>query len=446
MSRESALLTKVLTTGNFRVLLAQKITRFSFEELVNQEVYSYISKHFSSPATKGQVPSPEAVKEVFPTFQMEDSPAGLETLCTELREIQLRKRLEQTLIDVQALAEVHPQKALDKLRRSIFSMAKDLEISELGSLTDLDDVKEAYYRAKDSEGIVGIPFPWDGITKASGGLLPQELVVWFGRNKSMKSWLLMFIAAHVFMSGYKVLFVSAELAMLMVKRRLSAIIAGVDYEKFRLGLLSEKEEQDVMMIFDTVLAPESWMDEEDADLVIMALEGQSLNEIDQKISEIHPDLVCIDSVYMLADPGWKEQTALIRKTKSMAKEHNIPIIVTTQANRSKDKTDRTTSLAFSDAYAQIADYLLHVEKTLTHHPKQHLNQPMKPTLFVEVVAAREFQMEGFRLDVLPAIYCRESEVYYTAKEFLDAKDAALHEVEDTAAAKPLVDENWTASQ
>lgn len=443
MPREERLLTSILKTGNLRVALAQKIGRFSFKSPVNQAVFQYVEEHFRSRETAGQVPTLEDVKEKFPNFEPEDTDVPLETLCTELRNELLKERLNKLMLDTQELAELNPAKALRKFRTGIFSLSQQLEVSEISSLADATDVLEDYARRKSSGGVVGIPFPWPTLTKESGGLKPGELSVIYGRSKSMKTWLLLDIAAEAFDNGYRVLFVTTEMVIDEIKRRLAVLLAELDYARYRAGALSPEEE---MLFQMTVEAIAQEAAEGDRDIVIFSTMEKGVDQIATKVDETRPDLVLIDSIYHLEQRDWRLQSDLITSVKGLAKDQNVPVVVTTQANRSSDKDDLTRRLSFSDAYAQIADYLLHVDKVVGYHQSHPPGVSMLPLLFIYVAAARDFTAEGFLIEAFPAVYFREAAVFQSMAEYQQAMVDVQARIEQTQILTKLAEkQQWTES-
>ena len=443
MGVEERLLTKVLETGAFRVVEANKISASTFTSPINRLVYQYIRDWFYAPDTRGHVPTLDDVLKKFGEFKPERDGASLTTLCAELRKSELSRRLVDRLERIANIATIDPDKALQIGRESFFELAKTLEVSKIDSLRDIDDVLEAYQKAKSGGGVVGIPFPWDSMTEASGGMRPGEFHVFYGRPKSMKTWLLLNITIHAFNSGRRALLVTTELPILQVKQRMAAMFCSFDYERFRKGQLTEDEEALLMFLVQTLFDDK---DLERANIHIVKPEQASVEYVAQKIEELRPDIVCIDSAYKLGKSRrWDHQAEVALKLKRLSTDFEIPVVITTQANRNRG--DETGSdMAFSDAYGQDADGVFRVDKI----PGIHANHPpdaprILPRLFISVTMAREFQMEGFIIDAWPAVYFTEVAAF-SEQAFNEAYKEAMDMLKKgrlTAVGEMRMRKDWT---
>jgi replicative DNA helicase len=143
----------------------------------------------------------------------------------------------------------------------------------------------------------------------------------------------------------------------------------VDYNALRTGRLTPKEEK---LYFEDLEA----FSENDPFILSGDDEDKGgVMSITAKIKEYDPDIVYVDGVYLMHDDRTNKRTSdwqgiahITQDLKRMAKQQNIPIVGSTQANRSaeKSKGDSKSEVAFGDAFTMDADYLIRIIYEKTH--------------------------------------------------------------------------------
>jgi replicative DNA helicase len=188
-------------------------------------------------------------------------------------------------------------------------------------------------------------------------------VYFYARPKSLKTWLLLYSAVHVFKRGFRPLVISKEMPTEQIRRRIHAIFAAMDYHALRTGRLTPREEQRYFEDLEAFSENDPFIlsgDDEDKGGVM---------SVSAKIREYDPDVVFIDGVYLMHDDRTNKRTSdwqgiahITQDLKRMAKQLDIPVIGSTQANRSaeKSKGESKSEVAYGDSFTQDADYLIRI--------------------------------------------------------------------------------------
>ena len=73
----------------------------------------------------------------------------------------------------------------------------------------------------------GLPWSWAPLNDATKGIQPADYVIFYGRPKSKKSWIVAYLAATAIARGLRVLLQSKEMAAEDMTRRIAACIARI---------------------------------------------------------------------------------------------------------------------------------------------------------------------------------------------------------------------------
>jgi replicative DNA helicase len=179
----------------------------------------------------------------------------------------------------------------------------------------------------------------------------------------LKTWLLIASAVHAFKMGKRPLLISKEMPTDQIRRRVHALFSGIDYTALRTGRLTPREEKHYFEDLEAFSEHDPFIlsgDDEDKGGVM---------SVATKIREYDPDVVYIDGVYLMHDDRTNKRTSdwqgiahITQDLKRMAKQLDIPVIGSTQANRSaeKSKGESKSEVAFGDSFTQDADYLIRI--------------------------------------------------------------------------------------
>jgi replicative DNA helicase len=429
---EEALLSKIVTEGDLRTPMKLGVTEKFFFDAQNRFLYSYIVRHFNTPSTRGNVPSLDLIKSRFSDFEIKEVPQDIKSLCEDLRQIKIETDLTSICNDTLLSIKQGPTEALNKLRDQILNIQRNnLTSRDVTFSSSIEMLKKDYEFMENAQGITGIPYPWPTLTEETLGSQKGEFTVFYGRPKSMKTWLLLQIAKEAYLNHkYRVVIFTWEMKPEQLMKRLASLVGKVNYDKFRKGKLGKKEKNRFFSYLDVVSAWEQGLSgRSDRPYLTVTTDlddpsGGGVTSIRQKIEEMDPDLVCVDGFYQMRDDRarrrtvkWTNQTSIIQDLKSLALELDIPIIGTTQANRSGHSKDDhgTTDIAFSDAVGMYADCAIKVRL-------KERNDGVGADVICHVTAAREFLMHGFELHANPGKSIEEARAFKTYDELMDAVD------------------------
>lgn len=443
MLLEKQLLLKVIKENNFRPLEVRGIKGNDFNDPEARMLFSLIRDYYKADETKGDVPTLEYIKTRYPLYlDNVTAPAQtIDSLVAELVDIKLKVSLMTALEIATDTVESEPMQTANALQEALSRMVANtvsIKHTTLSKSTGL--LREQYDKVKNKKGTLGITYPWPSLSKATMGIQKGEFVIIYARPKSMKSWLLLQVAINAYLvEGKRILFYSREMQEMQILQRAAALIARVDYENLRCGGLNEDEENAYKATLELL---ENFDDIPDAysrkpcfkvltDKSVTKSAGVAL--IKEAAEEIQPDLICIDSMYLMANDReggvrsvkYSNQAAITQDIKQLALSTNVPVLGTTQGNRKGENENMgMADIGYSDSYGQDCDYALKLTLLDSYHkcaPPPYTTQK-NPRIFVRISGAREFRFEGFIIDALPAYYFKEVGTFKTEQEFLDALD------------------------
>ena len=206
-------------------------------------------------------------------------------------------------------------------------------------------------------------FGWPYMDKATGGMMPGDVITFIGRPAAGKTWKVLYTAMHNWRKGKRVLVVSMEMAPLPVVQRLVAMYAHTNigqlkvggysshtFNKFKQSLFALTQENDGFYIVDGNLAA-------------------SVDDIYSLAQQLKCDQVYIDGAYLLRHKNSRldrytrvaENIELIKKDTS---EAEVPTIASYQFSRTATKNKKKgeqgdlDDIGYSDAIGQISTIAL----------------------------------------------------------------------------------------
>jgi replicative DNA helicase len=410
---ELRLIAKIVDKGDFRTVIKAKMTPDMFATTEARIMFEDIWRHYHSPKHPGAVPTNRLMKNRFPAFlEFKHTKETLDQLCEEIRQNALVRKIQEVVKGVPKDIK-NPYNVLEKLRSGVSSIQSMTSSSRDILLRDYaEDIVREYNLVKKHTGIMGVPWPWEELNVETNGMLPEELIIIYGRLKSMKTFVGCYIAASVYRDSLRrVLFYSAEMSPPQIIKRLAAAYCQIDYKAMKHGKLSEGQERDLFDAMGQISSDEdhalsrtgrrpSLLVTSDKD-DIKGIGGVS--HIQAKAEEFDPDLIIVDSYYRMRDDrsgrndyDWKVQAAIAQDMKHMAQRLKIPVIGIGQANRSSKEQEDAEGMedaSYTDATGQEADLAIRIVMGV----KDVDGVPLKAI----IAAAREVEPKGFHLKVIP---------------------------------------------
>lgn len=420
-SREMQLISRIITSGDLARVVDWGITSEDFLTLEGRAMFNHILGYYSRPDTAGSIIGPQLMAVSYPGFVACDDP-GMTTdaLCTEVRKQRFAIEGVNKLGEIRALFDVDPLAAINKMQSDSAEMLR----TGLGRNTDMslgaafDKELIRYEQMESGIDLSCGPWPWPPMNEATGGFQPDDYVVLYGRPKSFKSWVLSYIISWTFNMGRRSIIYTKEMTPENIFRRVIACVAQVNYNGLRMGRLMPQEK-------NALYAAREYMRALQASNNINCLSGKDAPEggdtvpwLRAKAEKFAPDYIFIDGMYLMSDVrhGKRENERvknISRDLSDLRLALQIPIIVTIQANRdaAKNQEANLDEVAFSDALSQDATCVMRV-----------INEKKSPTCMLVLGGAREYSLNGFRINAVPAYdfsyhsYLKESEINKAKQE------------------------------
>jgi len=400
-TREMQLISRVIRTGNITDLVEWGITPEDFLTNEGRAMYNSIIGYYSMHNTAGAVIGEQAAQGIFPTFELCDDPSmTTPALCVEVRKTRIAIDLKVGLQRAIEMAEADPLAAVGHSQNVTSSL---LNLG-LGKSTDvrfqtaLEDILIKYEMREKGIDLSCGQWPWQILNDATGGVQPEDYVIFYGRPKSFKSWVLAFLIACMFEQDKKAIIYTKEMTPENIFMRVAACVAQIDYAGLRMGKLSKDHRESLYLLRRMMQALRSY----DGLICLSGRDapagGDTVPWLRSKVDHYHPDFVFIDGLYLMSDSkGAKKREERIsnisRDLRQLGLDTHVPVIATLQANRKAAAHEEANldELAYSDAISQDATLVIRV-----------INEKSGPTLALAIGGAREFNLEGFRIHGIPA--------------------------------------------
>lgn len=405
------------------------ITRDDFLTMEATSIWVHIVGHF---AATGSVPGINVALEEYSNFQFcDDSSMNTTSLCQAVRSRRLvmqAKAAAQRMVDN---LDLEPMQAFTMMQTEL------TKVIELGvnRMTDVplsrayNEILQDIVLSELGQNTARAEWPWGSFQKATNGIQEDDYIVFYGRPKSMKTWVLCYLIASLFHQGKKVLIYTKEMTPKNIYKRIAACLAMVPYQDMRTGLLQPVDREvlyELKALIDAMNGADS----------LTCLSGRDVGYgldtpawFRSKAEKYKPDVGAIDGLYLMSSGGGPKQAdhqrvmSLSREVRSMILDLRIPMAVTMQANRkaASHSNAELDEIAYSDAVGQDATIAIRV-----------VNEKGKPTIALVVGGSREFQLHGVRIGGIPATDFQEKEIM-TEKEINKATENDTGDSESDAA-------------
>jgi len=414
---ETQLLSKIIRTGNLRMVIEWGITEADFCTVEGKAMFRHLRGFYME--HNGSVIGENMLPHTFGTFELCDDPGvNLPTYCTIVRTNRLTRNYEDALIEANDLAKKDPIAAMT------FMQAKTQELMSLGITTkDMklsEGAREAGRRHDDAAAGGGmtspLEWPWPPVNEVTLGIQQDDYIVVYGRPKSMKSFVVSKMAAHLYECGMNhVMIYTKEMPAWQLFRRTAGFIARVPYDNLRLGRLTARDRAALQGVIDEVAEEETRTDGKHTITVVSGRDApggvDSIGWLRSKVEKYKPDVIMIDGLYLMSSDKktMKDEErvrTISRAARQMVLDYETPLIATMQATRAaaKNSTAELDEIAYSDAIGQDATALIRC-----------INEKTGPTLALVFGGAREFTLHGIRINGVP---CTD----FTYKEMMTEKE------------------------
>jgi hypothetical protein len=392
-SREHQLISRIIRAGALNDSISWGITPDDFRIAECKNIYmqllAYSQMHHS-------VIGPMMAAQMFPSFQLcDDQHMQTPALCIEVRKNRLALDLQAGINDLGALTQTDPIDAVRRLQELAASLtgltsARNTDV-RLGDA--MQRTWHKYQLLKAGHDFSLCPWPWLPIQRATRGIMPSDYIVFYGRPKSMKSWVLASLAAWVFEQDKRAIIYTKEMGADDIFRRIGSCIARVNATGLQQGSLNYEQEVD---FYNTLRMIE--LSKASGNLI--TLSGQDCGDgydtvpwLASKIEEYKPHFCFIDGMYLMSDvkrakKDHERVMNISRALRQMTLQTQTALCVTLQANRKAagHAEGNLDEIAFSDAIGQDATHIFRV-----------INEKHTPTIALVTAGGREFNLNGWRI-------------------------------------------------
>lgn len=412
-STDLQLIAKIVDVSELKPVIDAGIVASRFKDQDARLMFEFIMRFYKSRKTLGHVPTRSLLEAHYPTVELpKESKLPLSALIAEFQDSALKASVAH-LIDFMSENEDFPAEMLPKANQIISDLLKTRRTSVDIVVADaLAEAKQRYEDAKNREIMKGIPYPWKVLNDETQGMQNGEYIIFYGRPKSMKTYVGLYICACAYDLAYRrVLIYTREMTPEQMMDRTICMLIGAPYDAFKKGYLDQiphpfggTMEDAFHGLLNTMKVDEKAMSIGDKHRTIIITsdredrEGGGITGLRRKLDDYRPDLAFVDAVYLMRNDRsgirsvkWSEQSAISQDLKDTAQDYNIPILATLQANRGSEqnKGESASNMAFSDSYAQDCDLAAEIIKKRID--KQH-NE-----LALAITASRETNIAGFAI-------------------------------------------------
>ena len=435
MSYQLALCSRVIRTGDITVPLSFGITVDDFTALEARNLWSMILSYYMQHESRGSVLGEGVLRLWFKNLTLQDDMPGMsiEGLCYEVRRERVVTEANSSVvkfseaINIPACNPAAEMAALHSKLSSLMALGTTAN-SDVSLATGLDTIKKKLDLAKQGHITSRISWPWEPMQRVTFGIQPDDYIVFYGRPKSMKTWVLCYLISWAFQWEKKLVIYTKEMTPENVYMRTLACILNFYYEELREAAASATRPLTVEneAAFYALI---EYVQERGLSSLLTVLSGKDVPAggdtvawLGSKIEQYKPDMLFIDGLYLLSDPH-KEDHARVRSISRDVRQLNlatqVPVIATLQANRKAagHNDANLDEIAYSDAIGQDATIAARV-----------INDKTSPTISIVLAGSREFKLHGFRIHAVPAKnFTFHSEL--TEKDIQKAKEADQGEAE-----------------
>ena len=202
---------------------------------------------------------------------------------------------------------------------------------------------DEYIRLKAlGSGVDGLRTPWPTIDSATHGIHDDELWSVLGTKKSGKTFALTAFALGIWNHGEnKLLFVSEEMGVWKLMRRVDALRSRLPYEDFLAGRLSTPAE-------DKWFAELKDLEGKAPFIVAGRAKAPTVAALESLVREVRPRCVCLDGAYFLdaasaTKSKWERTSQVVDGIQAMVQRTRVPVVLTWQFNRAGGKQNQANA-------------------------------------------------------------------------------------------------------
>jgi replicative DNA helicase len=270
---------------------------------------------------------------------------------------------------------------IDRTENEIYSL-RDYNKGRMQSLGELvvESVEHVSERARNPEMKLGVKTGFKDIDFLTGGFQNTDLIILAARPSMGKSALSLDLCAGVTKEDPQavVAYFSLEMSKRQCAERLICAIAEIDSSRYRIGMLSPNDWEEVERVSNMLIHKRINIDDTPA-LSVLDIKSKSRHILSR---EGRLDMIVIDYLQLMrgsrkTDSRQQEVSDISRDLKALAKDLGVPIVALSQLSRScesrQDKRPLLSDLRESGAIEQDADIVAFLYRD------EYYNEPTEQT-------------------------------------------------------------------
>lgn len=375
---EAQFLTKLIEERNLREFFdvqTRGISLESFTEEIPKAVWQFVTSYTQQ---YGQLPTMRAVQEQVPTFTPGSVPDGLDYYRDKFIKQSYRFQIARFTEKLAQKVQDQDDDLVDFIGSAYQGLIRNARISDFGKFKEMTGrIQEYNQRVVAGDPPMGIPTGITPLDEHFLGFRPGDYGVISGRTGEGKTTLALFMAHSAFMSGYKVSYITLEMPREQIFEKLDALATGISINKIKRLNLTQEEIQRYEQKAQEIAQKQT-------DINVHDRTGScSVVTVEAILNQDAPDILFVDSIYLMRSIQGKSQWESIKETsnrlKQLAMKYRKPIIVLSQVNRDGANAIRggelpgLDTLSYSDALGQDADHVFVItsnEKTRHYKAKR----------------------------------------------------------------------------
>jgi len=330
-----ALVARILESGEYTEVVRAGMKR----EMLGDHAGIYwdvLSEFFQE---HDKVPSVDMFTALCPDYDHQPTSDPIDALIQELKTIHLGTEINRALnllVDENSSDPWEAKRTLIRIADQI-NAQHQLRNTRVAAGEKVDYVLSMIKRLRDGCGLLGLKWPFEKLNKRTPGIMPGNVIYFYGRHKSKKTWLMLHMALDFWLEGHRVLFFTREMSIEELHWRLAGMILGIPLDDLNSGCVTHHGEMAVADVMKELV---------DSGRFIFSENLQGLPGYKAEIHDVQPDIILHDYWKAMADDLMEERrvsekSAVDRTIDQLVKHHmkiKTPVIICGHANRDGDKS------------------------------------------------------------------------------------------------------------
>ena len=286
-----ALISAVIETGQMAEALSQGADKKGILSPEAKVFWDELQRHWDK---FNQTPSLELFQTQMPSYQHKPTGDSVESLLHQLKTRKVKQEIQEWVYTIVDDVNENPWKAKDTLFQAAEYIAQNS--SEDNDMYIAGENADYYINKmeniQNNGGLSGLAFPWEAFNEVSRGLEPGHCIYIYGRQKSKKTFLLLYLALHYWKMGLKILLFTREMSPEELMWRMIALGTQLPINDVMKGSLTNNAKKKVAKFLAELKESERF---------IISTDTNGINGFRTQIDQVRPDMVFHDYFKAMAD-------------------------------------------------------------------------------------------------------------------------------------------------